>query len=222
MKKYIIFLLTLLTLIACGATKRVPDGSYLLNKVKIDTDTKSVKASELEPFLRQKPNSSIFLIGKYRLHLYNIAPNDSTWLNRQFRKYGERPVLYSDRLTSISAEQIKLELNNRGYLNAEVDTSLLFNAKKVDVKYEIEGNAPYRLMSFQDTILDTTIRKILVDQKKLDFIKEDAVFDLSVLEDGRIEMARELRNNGYYNFSKDNFRFLADTTVGVNQVDLTV
>ena len=35
-------------------------------------------------------------------------------------------------------------------------------------------------------------------------------------------MARELRNNGYYNFSKDNFRFLADTTVGVNQVDLTV
>jgi outer membrane protein assembly factor BamA len=222
MKKYIIFLLTLLTLIACDATKRVPDGSYLLNKVKIDTDTKSVKASELEPFLRQKPNSSIFLIGKYRLHLYNIAPNDSTWLNRQFRKYGERPVLYSDRLTSISAEQIKLELNNRGYLNAEVDTSLLFNAKKVDVKYEVEGNAPYRLMSFQDTILDTTIRKILVDQKKLDFIKEDAVFDLSVIEEGRIEMARELRNNGYYNFSKDNFRFLADTTVGVNQVDLTV
>ena len=77
MKKYKIFLLTLLTLIACDATKRVPDGSYLLNKVKIDTDTKSVKASELEPFLRQKPNSSIFLIGKYRLHLYNIAPNDS-------------------------------------------------------------------------------------------------------------------------------------------------
>ena len=42
-------------------------------------------------------------------------------------------------------------------------------------------------MSFQDTILDTTIRKILVDQKKLDFIKEDAVFDLSVIEEGRMK-----------------------------------
>ena len=129
MKKYIYYLLFFLLLSACDATKRVPEGSYLLNKVKIDTDTKSVKASELEPFLRQEPNASIFIIGKYKLHLYNIAPNDSTWLNRQFRKFGERPVLYSERLTSISTEQIKLELNNRGYLNATVDTLL-------DIKYK--------------------------------------------------------------------------------------
>ena len=222
MKKYIFCLLSFLILIACDATKRVPDGSYLLNKAKIDTDTKSVKPSELEPFLRQKPNSSIPLIGKVRLHLYNIPPNDSTWLNRQLRKYGERPVLFSDRLTSISTEQIRLELSNRGYLNAVVDTALLFKEKKVDVTYNIEGKDPYRIMSFQDTILDTTIRKVLVEEKKLNFIKEDAVFDLAVLEDGRVEMAKELRNNGYYNFSKDNFRFLADTTVGTNQVDLTI
>lgn len=222
MRKYIFCLLSFIILIACDATKRVPDGSYLLNKVKIDIDTKSVKPSDLEPFLRQKPNSSFPLIGKYRLHLYNIAPDDSTWLNRQFRKYGERPVLYSDRLTSISVEQIKLELSNRGYLNAVVDTSLLYKDKKVEVKYEIEGNAPYRLLSFQDTILDTTIREVLVEQKKLNFIKENAIFDLEVLEEGRVEMARVLRNNGYYNFSKDNFRFLADTTVGTNQVDLTI
>ncbi len=222
MKKYIFCLLSFVILLACDATKRVPDGSHLLNKVKIDTDTKSVKASELEPFLRQKPNASIPIIGKYKLHLYNIAPNDSTWLNRQFRKYGERPVLYSDRLTSISAEQIKLELSNRGYLNATVDTTLLFKEKKVDVTYDVIGKDPYRIMSFQDTILDTTLRKVLVEQKKLNFIKEDAVFDLSVLEEGRVDMARELRNNGYYNFSKDNFRFLADTTVGKEQVDLTV
>lgn len=35
-------------------------------------------------------------------------------------------------------------------------------------------------------------------------------------------MARQLRNRGYYDFSKDNFRSLADTTVGTHQVDLTV
>ena len=130
MRKYISWLLFFILFIACDAAKRVPEGSYLLNKVKIDTDTKSVKASELEPFLRQEPNASIPLIGKYRLHLYNIAANDSTWLNRQLRKLGERPVLYSERLTSISTEQIKLELNNRGYLNATVDTLLELQKKK--------------------------------------------------------------------------------------------
>ena len=222
MRKYIFYLLTFIILIACDATKRVPDGSYLLNKVKIDTDTKSVKASDLEPFLRQNPNSSIPLIGKYRLHLYNIAANDSTWLNKQLRKYGESPVLYSERLTSISAEQIRLELNNRGYLNAIVDTTLLLKGKKANVTYDIIGNAPYRILNYKDSIQDTTILKILTADKKINFIKEDAVFDLKVLEEGRIEMARQLRNRGYYNFSKDNFIFLADTTVGTNQVDLTL
>lgn len=222
MRKYIYYLLFLVMFIACDATKRVPDGSYLLNKVDIDTDTKSVKASELEPFLRQEPNASVPIIGKYKLHLYNIAPNDSTWLNRLFRKYGERPVLYSERLTSVSAEQIKLELNNRGYLNAVVDTLLRYKDKKIDVTYDVDGNDPYRILSYEDDINDTTVLKILKESNKLDFIEVDEVFDLKVLEEGRSEMARHLRNRGYYDFSKDNFQFLADTTVGTHQVDLTV
>ena len=222
MKKYIYYLFFIIVFVACDATKRVPEGSYLLNKVEIDTDTKSVKASELEPFLRQEPNASILLIGKYKLHLYNIAPNDSTWLNRIFRKYGERPVLYSERLTSISAEQIKLELNNRGYLNASVDTLLNIDDKKVNVVYDVDGRDPYRILSYKATIEDGTVLKVLKDTKKLDFIEVDDVFDLKVLEEGRSEMARQLRNRGYYNFSKDNFQFLADTTVGTHQVDLTI
>ncbi len=222
MRKYIICLLSFTLLIACDAAKRVPEGSYLLNKVKIDTDTKSVKASELEPFLRQEPNASLPVIGKYRLHLYNIAPNDSTWLRRQLRKLGEKPVLYSERLTSISAEQIKLELNNRGYLNATVDTLLDFGNKRINVEYAVDGKEPYRILNYSDTIQDTTVLKILKNEKQLHFINKDDVFDLKVLEEGRVEMARKLRNNGYYDFSKDNFQFLADTTVGTHQVDLTV
>ena len=222
MRKCIFLILFFILLIACDATKRVPEGSYLLNKVKINTDTKSVKTSELEPFLRQQPNASFPIIGKYRLHLYNIAPNDSTWLYRQLRKFGERPVLYSDRLTSISAEQIKLELNNRGYLNATVDTLLELKDKKANVTYDVVGKTPYRILNYQDTIKDTTIFKILKEEKKLNFIRKDDIFDLEVLEEGRIEMALHLRNKGYYDFTKDNFQFLADTTIGTNQVDLTV
>ena len=222
MRKCIFLILFFILLIACDATKRVPEGSYLLNKVKINTDTKSVKTSELEPFLRQQPNASFPIIGKYRLHLYNIAPNDSTWLYRQLRKFGERPVLYSDRLTSISAEQIKLELNNRGYLNATVDTLLELKDKKANVTYDVVGKTPYRILNYQDTIKDTTIFKILKVEKKLNFIRKDDIFDLEVLEEGRIEMALHLRNKGYYDFTKDNFQFLADTTIGTNQVDLTV
>lgn len=224
MKKYSCYLFVLFLLIACDATKRVPDGSYLLNKVKIDTDTKTVSESDLKPFMRQKPNSTVPVIGRARLHMYNLAENDSTWLERRLRKWGEPPVLYSDRLTSLSAEQIRLELNNRGYLNAVVDTVVEKKEKIANVTYDVTGNDPYRILQFRDTIrsADTTIHNILKEQKKLEVIKVNDVFDLQVLEKGRVDMAKALRNNGYYNFSKDNFVFIADTTVGAHQVDLTL
>ncbi len=224
MKKYILYIFSLLLLASCDVTKKVPDGSYLLNKVKIDTDTKGIGESDLKPYLRQKPNSSVFLLGKLKLHIYNIPDNDSTWLNRQLLKYGEPPVLYSDRLTGLSIEQIRLQLNNKGYLNAEVDTTVVKENKKANVTYEVTGNDPYLIRNYRDSIaqIDTTIYKILEEKNRLNFIKEEDIFDLEVLEDGRVKMANELRNNGYYNFNKDEFYYLADTTAGTHQVDLVL
>ena len=47
----------LLFVSSCSLTKKVPDNSYLLNKVKIETDTKGVTESDLKPYLRQRTNS---------------------------------------------------------------------------------------------------------------------------------------------------------------------
>ncbi|WP_294071614.1 BamA/TamA family outer membrane protein [Proteiniphilum sp. UBA1028] len=224
MKKYILCIFSLITLAACNVTKKVPEGSYLLNKAGISSDVKGIGASELRPFLRQRPNASIPIVGKWKLHMYNIPDNDSTWLNRQLLKYGDPPVLYNEQLAVISAEQIRMHLNNKGYLNAEVDTTLEKKDKKANLFFQVTGNEPYRIRSFRDTIrsADTTIHKILSDSKRLDIIREGDIFDLSVLEQDRERMTTTLRNRGYYNFLKDNFYFLADTTVGNHQVDVTL
>ncbi len=224
MKRYIPYLFAFFFLVACDVTKRVPEGSYLLNKVDIDTDTKTVSESHLKSFLRQKPNSSVPIFGRVRLHLYNLADNDSSWIDRQFRKWGEPPVLFSERLTAISAEQIRMELNNKGYLKAEVDTFVIKENKKANVTYEVTEHEPYRISHYDNTLqsVDSTIHHILVGEKKLDIVKEGDIFDLGVLEKGRVNMAKTLRNRGYFNFSKDNFHFLADTTIGNHQVDLTL
>ncbi|MBF6628694.1 MAG: BamA/TamA family outer membrane protein [Proteiniphilum sp.] len=224
MKKYIFFLLSLLLLAACDATKKVPEGSYLLNKVNINSDVSGISGSDLKPYLRQKPNSSIPIVGKYKLHMYNIPNNDSTWLNRQLLRYGEPPVLYNEQLGEISAEQIRLHLNNKGYLNAEVDTTVVKADKKAHITFDVTGHQPHRIRSFRDTIrsADTTIHNILNTGRRLEIMKEDDIFDLSVIEEGRERMTTLLRNRGYYNFLKENFYFLADTTVGDHQVDVTL
>jgi len=224
MKKNIFFLLSLLFLAACDATKKVPEGSYLLNKVDIHSDVSGIGGSDLKPYLRQKPNSSMPIVGKYKLHMYNIPDNDSTWLNRQLLKYGEPPVLFNEQLGVISAEQIRLHLNNKGYLNAEVDTTVVKADKKAHLILDVTGHTPHRIRTFRDTIrsVDTTIHNILNTGRRLEIMKEGDIFDLSVIEEGREQLTTMLLNRGYYGFLKDNFYFLADTTVGDHQVDVTL
>ncbi len=211
-------------ILSCSTTKKVPSGSYLLNKVKIESDVKGISESSLKPYLRQKPNSSMILLGRVKLKTYNMADNDSTWLNRQMIKFGEPPILYSDRLAGISIEQIRLQLGNKGYLNAEVDTIVEKKNKKANVTYSIKSNEPYVIRHFSDTIatVDTTIHKLLEARRRFEVPKEGDIFDLEVLENKRVEIVNLLRNNGYYNFLKENIYYLADTTVGNNKVDLTL
>ena len=224
MKKYLVIILLIFFVWGCSTTKKVPEGSYLLDKVKVRTDTRNVKSKDLEAYLRQKPNSSVPVLGKLKLKIYNMTDNEHTWLGRKIIKLGEPPVLYSDRLTGISMEQIRLQLSNKGYLNAEVDTTVELSDKKAKVTYRVTGNDPYLVRYFNDTInaADTLIHKILEEKNRLEVIREGNIFDLEVLEKGRVAMAAELRNNGYYNFTKDNFEYLADTTVGEHRVDLTL
>lgn len=223
MSKYLLVILSLL-LVACDATKKVPDGSYLLNKVEIESDVNGIGGSALRPYLRQRPNSSMPVMGRFKLHMYNFPDNDSTWINRQLLRYGEPPVLFNEQLAVISAEQIRLHLNNKGYLNAEVDTSVVKGEKRADVTYRITGHEPYRIRSYRDTIrsADTTIYNILQSIRRPEIIKPGDLFDLGVLEEGRENLTTVLRNRGYYDFVKDDLYFMADTTVGDHQVDVTL
>ncbi len=224
MKKYLLAIIFPLLFGACDVTKKVPEGSYLLNKVEIDSDVNGIGSSELKSYLRQRPNSSIPLIGKWKLHMYNLPNSNDTWMNRQLLRYGEPPVLFNEQLAVISAEQIRLHLSNKGYLNAEVDTIVKKKNKKANLTFDVTENIPHRIRSFSDTIrsADTIIYRILHDAKTLEVMKEGDIFDLSVLEKGRERMTTTLKNRGYYNFQKDNFYFLVDTAVGNHRVDVTM
>ena len=61
--KFALFILTVFMLAtSCQPTKHVPQGEYLLNRVKIEVDAKDVKSQSLHPYLRQHPNHKTFLL----------------------------------------------------------------------------------------------------------------------------------------------------------------
>jgi outer membrane protein assembly factor BamA len=63
-------------LFACNPTRKLKEGEYLLQKNHIiDTDTKIGK-TEIESYIKQKPNRKILLVLRFHLWLHNLANED--------------------------------------------------------------------------------------------------------------------------------------------------
>ena len=64
---------------ACNTTKFVPQGSYLLNDVKVKVeDTKDVVPADLMRYIQQRENTEILGFWKLQLGIYNTASLDTT------------------------------------------------------------------------------------------------------------------------------------------------
>jgi len=215
MKKIIVCITLLGLLWSCNTTKNIPEGEYLLNSIDVKADTKKIDEAYYENFARQRPNNKI------RLGIYNMAGQDtSKWLNRFIQKLGQAPVIYSPQLTGASITQIRRELNNQGYLRAEVDTTLKAGDKKMNVTYNIQNNGIYTIRNYEYTINNPTISRSLVPARKYTSIQPGVVLNQENLEGSREHLTSYLRNIGYYNFSKEYLYFRVDSTLNSHQADV--
>jgi len=111
--KIIVFILFLIVIISCNATKRVPDGKYLLEKNNVIVNEKKTSKQEVISFLRQKPNKKV--IGfPFSLHVYNLAnPN----YENRFEEWLKEKPKKEEKLTKVfSKKQVKaLGKSYRGF-----------------------------------------------------------------------------------------------------------
>ena len=127
----------LVLLASCSATKFVPEGSYLLDEVKISTDNKEVKPSGLRMYVRQNPNAKWFSLIKMQLYVYDLSGRDSSkWYNKFLRKIGDAPVIYNENEARRSEEEITKAVQNLGYMGASVKRVTKTKKKKLKLYYE--------------------------------------------------------------------------------------
>ena len=106
---------------SCRLTKFVPDGEYLLDKVEVKTEKQKVTKEDVERYIRQTPNSSVFGIWRMQLRIYNTASKDTAgFLNRALMRAGEAPVIFDPAQTYLSEQSLKKAMENKGYRYAEV------------------------------------------------------------------------------------------------------
>lgn len=222
-RNYCYIFLILLISSACNITKYVPEDEYLLNKVKISSDTKTIPKEEIKSYIRQLPNAEVFSIFKMQLAIYSLSGNDTTkWRNRWLRKIGDEPVIYNSEITSFTEKQINRLFFNRGFMNAQVTSAVIHPKNKLaNVTYIIKPNEPYRIRNYDVNIAYPELQKIAADTVH-SLIKTGNLFDSDVLNAERERIATEFRNLGYFHFAKEYLRFNADSALNHHQVDLAI
>ena len=222
---FLLFFATLaLLLSSCSTDKFVADGSYLLDKVELCSDEADFNATQLAQYVRQKENSRWFSFFKIPLGTYSLAGRDTTkWINRTLQRIGEKPVYYDTLQARLSCEDLRVAMNNMGYMNARVVFNTKVRGKKLKAIYTLLPGKPFMIDRFSYDIQDSIIADILKPNLSQGFdATHPRQFTVLALDNERKRITKILNDQGYYRFNKDYIYYTADTVRGYRAVDVTL
>ena len=210
---------------ACSVTKFVPDGEYMLQKVKVVSDDGTFNAATLEPYVRQKANSKWFSLFKIPLGTYALSGQDTArWVNRVLRNIGEAPVLYDTLAARLTCDDLRKAMQNMGYLDADVIIDTKVHGRKVKVAYVLHPDTAYTINRIDYDVEDPRIRQMLnLEDVRNRRIKAGQQFNINELDVERKRLTTLLMDSGFYRFHKDYILYEADSSrVGSHLVNLTL
>lgn len=220
--RLLLSVVSLVVLIGCNASKDLPDGQYMLDKVKIASDRKDVKASQFYPYVRQQPNAKWFAAFKIPLGTYAMAGNDTTKkINRMLRKIGEPPVVYDSLLAAQTCEDLTNAIHNIGFMEGTVSFATKVKGKKLTACYTLHPGVPYTLSSLRYDIQDDAVGKVL-EQHLQPRENSNERFNVQHLDAERKRLTKILNDSGYYKFHKDFIDFTADSLRRPRMVDIVL
>ena len=215
-------MLVMLIIIAssCNPTKYVPNGETLLDENHIKVNNEKVKKEALVPYIRQKPNKTIFG-AKFHLGLYNLSNIEKTrWPHKWLRDIGEEPVIFDLDATNKSKDQIKSYLSSKGYFDGQVMETIETANRKSKVYYDVNLKTPYTIRKVYYEVADSIISMIGFADSTNILIARGAAYDEEILQAERSRLERSVRDHGFYNFSADFVSFRVDSMAGERKVDI--
>lgn len=206
---------------SCSVSKFIPEGEYLLDDVKVVSDDKAVKPSDISGYNRQNPNSSWFSLVKVPMHIYSLSGTDTTrWINSFIQKLGDKPVIFDEEAAERSREDMQSALHNMGYMQADVRLRKETRKKKLRLKYLVHPGPAYRISHWDYDIQDDSVRRYMAGYAS-QLMHEGMRFDVNTLDQERQQMTNHLQDRGFYRFNKEYVTCTADTVRGTHLVDLT-
>lgn len=209
--KYIL-VLTLALFAGCSTTKVIPDGESRLkeNEIRI-LNSKTYQASDLEPYLKQKPNTYFFWSWNPFISIYNWENGKDKGWDRFVGKIGQAPVVFENSLVADSKKNILNHLTYQGYYNSKVRDSIVTRNKKTTVYYKVDLGKQYMIDSVKWHIDSRGLEEAFYADSLQKTIADGTPLSEQNLNDASEIVAKSLRDKGYYGFTKNYLFFSADT-----------
>lgn len=212
-KHFILLVPVLLTALSCSTTKVLQDGEYRLagNRIEVIND-KKFPVGQIEPYLKQKPNTYLIFGWNPFLNVYNWQNGKGKGWDKFIRKIGVAPVVYDADMVDSSIENITNRLEYLGYYGSKVTGTVEVRKKKVHVNYNIELGKRFVIKDIKYFIPEGELGADYYADTSSVTIHRGYYLSEAALEKETVRAGTYLRNRGYYSFNKNYFFFEADTT----------
>lgn len=221
---------------SCNTTKYLKEDELLLHKNEIAVTTEASKREvgslpwKLETLTKQQPNKRTFYLARARLwwwyqaqrHIVRrttIDPDtdmpvrDTSGIYKfVLRRVAEPPALYSATLTDETAESMQFYLNNLGFYQARVTSSVAVKKKKVTVTYEVTTDSFMRIGQVEYRTDDFDIKTILPKLEAQSELKPGLPLDSRTFDAEKTRLVNALKNEGYRFFYPNYITYQGDST----------
>ncbi len=216
-RHHILIILSAIVLVlaaSCSPARKVQKrGGYLLTSHTVKTDRPGISTSDLVNFAQPKPNRK-FLGLRHRVWIYDaFSGKRDTKFRRWVRTHlGSRPVLLDSVLVDNSLNPMKVYLNNKGYFGAQVERKINIHGSRASVVYNTITPEPYNFSTISYVINDDSISYFVNQLKEKSLLKSGMQYDSYLMRDERERITRDLKDLGYYAFSREYIFYEVDTS----------
>lgn len=211
-RNWLAFFFAALLACSCSTTRVLQDGEFRLasNRITVTND-KEFNTGQIEPYLKQKPNSYFIFKWNPFLNVYNWSNGKGGAWDKFVQKIGVAPVVYDPEMVSSSVENITRHLEYLGYFNSSVDTRIEVRKRRVYVDYDVTLGKQYPLKAVNITVPGGDFAEEFYKDTSSMVLRKGVPLSESILEDESERITAYMRNRGFYTFNKNYFFFEADT-----------
>lgn len=130
-----------------------------------------------------------------------------------FMQWGEPIAVYDSALVNITINRFRNYLFSEGYFENEVTANVSGIGKFVRVKYEVKVSKPYVIDSIFYRISDSAVYDLVTRDARNSLIRKGERYDEDNFTAERERIDLFLKDNGFYDFSRQYIDFNVDTTL---------